>query len=161
MQIVNRYFTIHFYLNFQKVEYAPDLLKIIENLESTLGATLGLPQSGINITIKIWIIYIFFRNLSTGIQSIQEELSFWQQITTNSPTKSDKEKANVFAGAIAQLNHQVLCISSDSLKTIDEFLDRAHQTLDDIWRLPFAYPQNRMKDMLDIICMYLLIYLFI
>lgn len=40
---------------------------------------------------------------------------------------------------------------SKSLRSLVEFLDLAHNLLDEIWRLPFNYPQNRMKDIMDII----------
>lgn len=34
---------------------------------------------------------------------------------------------------------------------MDEFLDSTHNTLDELWRLPYAYPQNRMIDLINII----------
>lgn len=34
---------------------------------------------------------------------------------------------------------------------MDEFLDSAHNTLDELWRLPHTYPQNRMIDLMNII----------
>lgn len=43
----------------QRIEYTPELEKIIENLHSTLGSSLGLPQSG---NINQSKIYIYIHN---------------------------------------------------------------------------------------------------
>lgn len=104
------------------------------------------------------------------MHNIKDEINFWTQKSNNSPTKSDKEKAKAFVLAIEELNKQIrfylfhikLCskiisfffrqFESKSLKHLTDFLDTIHTTLDDIWRLPHNYPQNRMKDLMDIIC---------
>lgn len=39
-----------------------------------------------------------------------------------------------------------------SISSLDEFLDSIHTTLEELWRLPNNYPQNRMVDLIDIIC---------
>lgn len=40
----------------------------------------------------------------------------------------------------------------DTLSAIEEFLDFSNNALDEIWRLPYQYPQNRMKNVLDLLC---------
>lgn len=40
----------------------------------------------------------------------------------------------------------------DTLSAIEEFLDFSNNALDEIWRLPYLYPQNRMKNVLDLLC---------
>lgn len=39
-----------------------------------------------------------------------------------------------------------------TLNSLEEFLDTIHTHLDELWRLPYNYPQNRMVDLMDIIC---------
>lgn len=39
-----------------------------------------------------------------------------------------------------------------TINSLEEFLDTIHTQLDEIWRLPQNYPQNRMVDLMDIIC---------
>lgn len=39
---------------------------------------------------------------------------------------------------------------ANSSSRIEEFLDHAHNNLDELWRLPYNYPQQRMADLLDI-----------
>lgn len=39
-----------------------------------------------------------------------------------------------------------------TINTLEEFLDSIHTQLDELWRLPQNYPQNRMIDLMDIIC---------
>lgn len=38
------------------------------------------------------------------------------------------------------------------MSNLEEFLDNAHTTLDEVWRLPGHFPQNRMSDVMDVIC---------
>lgn len=95
-----------------------------------------------------------FRRLGrpyTEIHSIQDEINFWNEKTISSPTKSDKIKARDFVSTIGQLNEQIRSIDSNSIKSIEEYLNLAHNTLDELWRLSHNYPQNRMADLMDII----------
>lgn len=39
-----------------------------------------------------------------------------------------------------------------TINSLEEFLDSIHTQLDELWRLPQNYPQNRMIDLMDIIC---------
>lgn len=41
-----------------------------------------------------------------------------------------------------------------TINSLEEFLDTIHTHLDELWRLPYNYPQNRMVDLMDIICEY-------
>lgn len=60
-------------------------------------------------------------------------------------------KARDFAATIANLNEQIRSIDSNSIKSIEEFLNSTHNSLDEIWQLPHNYPQNRMTDLMNII----------
>lgn len=63
-------------------------------------------------------------------------------------------KARDFAATIANLNEQIRSIDSNSIKSMEEFLNSTHTVLDEIWRLPHNYPQNRMTDLMNIIGKY-------
>lgn len=43
-------------------------------------------------------------------------------------------------------------LSNGSFNLMDDFLHSVNNLLDEIWRLPNNYPQNRMTDLMDIIC---------
>ncbi|CAD7084661.1 unnamed protein product [Hermetia illucens] len=116
----------------KRSDYSPELTGLLENLHVSLGSTLGLPQ--------------------TGIASVQDEINFWKAKMLNSPTKSGKEQAQTFISILEKINKQIRQIDQNSLNTVEEFLDSAHNNLDEIWRLPYHYPQNRMADLMDVIC---------
>lgn len=42
-------------------------------------------------------------------------------------------------------------VNSSSGSNIEEFLDSSHNNFDELWRLSYQYPQNRMADLMDII----------
>lgn len=44
------------------------------------------------------------------------------------------------------------CRNVATINSLEEFLDSIHTQLDELWRLPQNYPQNRMIDLMDIIC---------
>lgn len=55
---------------------------------------------------------------------------------------------------------RTFCRNVATINSLEEFLDSIHTQLDELWRLPQNYPQNRMIDLMDIICRFLLISLF-
>lgn len=55
-----------------------------------------------------------------------------------------------FANCVQNLHN--LLDSANLLSTPEEFFDKLHTSLDELWRLPHNYPQNRMADLMDIIC---------
>uniref|UniRef100_A0A1B0DN78 Dynein heavy chain, cytoplasmic n=1 Tax=Phlebotomus papatasi TaxID=29031 RepID=A0A1B0DN78_PHLPP len=115
----------------QRSLYTPEIANIIDNLQTTLGSTLGFPES--------------------GIVTLHDEVNYWQQKSTQSSTKSDRDKAKSFRKSLGKIGHG---IKKDvrSLSNLEEFLDNAHTTLDEVWRLPGHFPQNRMSDVMDVIC---------
>ncbi|KAH8413035.1 hypothetical protein KR009_007595, partial [Drosophila setifemur] len=114
-------------------EYGPELSGILENLHQNLGSSLGLPQS--------------------GITSLRDEIKYWKQkLGQKSSSRMDREAAQVFIGVLESIEKQISTIDgANPSGTIEEFLDHAHNYLDDLWRLPYNYPQQRMTDLLDII----------
>ncbi|KAH8278084.1 hypothetical protein KR026_009737 [Drosophila bipectinata] len=114
-------------------EYGPELSMILDNLHQNLGSSLGLPQS--------------------GITSLRDEIKYWKQkLGQKSSSRLDREAAQVFIGVLENIEKQISTIDGASPSgTIEEFLDHAHSNLDELWRLPYNYPQQRMTDLLDII----------
>ncbi|EDX05339.1 GD21850 [Drosophila simulans] len=117
----------------RRSEYGPELSGILENLHQNLGSSLGLPQS--------------------GITSLRDEIKYWQQkLGQKSSSRLDREAAQVFIGVLENMEKQISTIDgANPSGTIEEFLDHAHTNLDELWRLPYNYPQQRMTDLLDII----------
>ncbi|KAH8249647.1 hypothetical protein KR032_011100, partial [Drosophila birchii] len=114
-------------------EYGPELSGILENLHQNLGSSLGLPQS--------------------GITSLRDEIKYWKQkLGQKSSSRLDREAAQVFIGVLENIEKQIGTIDgANPSGTIEEFLDHAHNNLDELWRLPYNYPQARMTDLLDIL----------
>ncbi|BFF95328.1 cytoplasmic dynein 2 heavy chain 1 [Drosophila madeirensis] len=114
-------------------EYGPELSGLLENLHVSLGSSLGLPQS--------------------GISSLKDEIKYWKQkLGQKSSSRLDREAAQVFIGVLENIEKQISTIDGGNpSSTIEEFLDHAHNNLDELWRLPYNYSQQRMADLLDII----------
>ncbi|EDW77285.2 uncharacterized protein Dwil_GK18215 [Drosophila willistoni] len=122
-------------------EYTPELSGLLENLHVSLGSSLGLPQS--------------------GITSLKQEIKYWKQkLGQKSSSRLDRETAQVFIGVLEKIDQKISTIDGGTVNshgtTIEEFLDHAHNNLDELWRLPYNYPQQRMADLLDIIAKRLL-----
>ncbi|XP_021709178.1 cytoplasmic dynein 2 heavy chain 1 [Aedes aegypti] len=115
----------------KKSEYSTEVKTILQNLHSNLGLSLGLTES--------------------GILSIQDEINFWQQKTRTLPTKADREAAKSFAAILQKINENMKEGTENSLHHLDEFIDVCQSHLDEIWRLPNHYPQNRMCSIFDLI----------
>ncbi|XP_053958646.1 cytoplasmic dynein 2 heavy chain 1 [Anastrepha ludens] len=116
----------------RKTEYSPELSGLLESLHVSLGSTLGLPQS--------------------GITSVKDEIKFWKQkFNKKSSSRIDREMSQVFIGVLENIDKQMSSIDHANTGTsIEEFLDSSHNSLDELWRLPYHYPQARMADLLDI-----------
>ncbi|XP_058460067.1 cytoplasmic dynein 2 heavy chain 1 [Malaya genurostris] len=115
----------------KKCEYSTEVKTILQNLHSNLGLSLGLTES--------------------GILSFQDEINFWERKTRTLPTKADREAAKSFATLLEKINAQLSENSGTNLNQLDEFIDVCQTHLDEIWRLPHHYPQNRMCSIFDII----------
>ncbi|KAL7738788.1 hypothetical protein ACLKA6_008441 [Drosophila palustris] len=128
---VSRVFSPH--ATARRNEYSPELSGLLENLHVSLGSTLGLPQS--------------------GITSVKDEIKYWKQkLGQKSSSRLDRETAQVFIGVLEKIELKISTIDNvgNSTHRIEEFLDHAHNNLDELWRLPYNYPQQRMADLLDI-----------
>lgn len=75
----------------QRTEYTPELTTIIETLQTSLGNSLGLPD--------------------TGIYSIENEINYWQKRTAQASTKADKEAAKNFAFSLQKINDKLKYVS--------------------------------------------------
>ncbi|XP_060645040.1 cytoplasmic dynein 2 heavy chain 1 [Drosophila nasuta] len=127
---VSRVFSPHASTTSRGNEYSAELSGLLENLHVSLGSTLGLPQS--------------------GISSIKDEIKYWKQkLGQKSSSRLDRETAQIFIGVLEKIEQKIGSIDNGSNR-IEEFLDHAHNSLDELWRLPYNYPQQRMADLLDI-----------
>ncbi|XP_001847712.2 cytoplasmic dynein 2 heavy chain 1 [Culex quinquefasciatus] len=115
----------------KKSEYSSEVKNILQNLHSNLGLSLGLTES--------------------GILSIQDEIGFWVQKTRTLPTKADREAARSFAEILEKVNSSMKDSTEGNLTQLDDFIDVCQSHLDEIWRLPNHYPQNRMCSIFDLI----------
>uniref|UniRef100_A0A1I8MV06 Dynein heavy chain, cytoplasmic n=1 Tax=Musca domestica TaxID=7370 RepID=A0A1I8MV06_MUSDO len=127
---VSRVFSPH--ANVRKTEYSPELSGLLENLHVSLGSTLGLPQS--------------------GITSIKDEIKYWKQkLNQKNSSRIEREAAQMFISVLENIDQQISSINTNGGMSIEEFLDAAHNNFDELWRLPYQFPQNRMADMMDVI----------
>ncbi|XP_040163455.1 cytoplasmic dynein 2 heavy chain 1 [Anopheles arabiensis] len=115
----------------KKCEYPAEIRTLLQNLHSSLGLSLGLTES--------------------GILSLHDEVSFWIHKTKMLPTKSDREAARSFATILERISEQFGESEAMSLSKLDEMIDVCQSALDEIWRLPHHYPQNRMCSIFDMI----------
>uniref|UniRef100_A0A182QV28 Cytoplasmic dynein 2 heavy chain 1 n=1 Tax=Anopheles farauti TaxID=69004 RepID=A0A182QV28_9DIPT len=115
----------------KKSEYPAEIRTLLQNLHSSLGLSLGLTES--------------------GILSLQDEVGFWMHKTKSLPTKADREAARSFANILERISLQFGDSEAMSLTKLDEMIDVCQTALDEIWRLPNHYPQNRMCSIFDMI----------
>ncbi|KFB35182.1 AGAP010790-PA-like protein [Anopheles sinensis] len=115
----------------KKSEYPAEIRSLLQNLHSSLGLSLGLTES--------------------GILSLQDEVGFWLHKTKSLPTKADRETARSFATMLEKISQQFGENETMSLNKLDEMIDVCQTVLDEIWRLPNHYPQNRMCSIFDMI----------
>uniref|UniRef100_A0A182JQU2 Cytoplasmic dynein 2 heavy chain 1 n=1 Tax=Anopheles christyi TaxID=43041 RepID=A0A182JQU2_9DIPT len=115
----------------KKCEYPAEIRTLLQNLHSSLGLSLGLTES--------------------GILSLHDEVSFWMHKTKTLPTKADREAARSFATILERISQQFGECEAMSLTKLDELIDVCQSALDEIWRLPHHYPQNRMCSIFDMI----------
>ncbi|XP_052891130.1 cytoplasmic dynein 2 heavy chain 1 [Anopheles moucheti] len=115
----------------RKCEYPAEIRTLLQNLHSSLGLSLGLTES--------------------GILSLHDEVSFWMHKTKALPVKADREAARSFATILERISQQFGDNEAMSLNKLDEMIDICQSALDEIWRLPNHYPQNRMCSIFDMI----------
>ncbi|XP_053681370.1 cytoplasmic dynein 2 heavy chain 1 [Anopheles nili] len=115
----------------KRCEYPTEIRTLLQNLHSSLGLSLGLTES--------------------GILSLQDEVSFWTHKTKALPVKADREAARSFASILERISEQFGDNETMSLNRLDELIDVCQSALDEIWRLPNHYPQNRMCSIFDMI----------
>jgi dynein heavy chain 2, cytosolic len=92
----------------------------------------------------------------TGIDSIKDEIIFWNQKHAHATTKSDREAAESFSASLEQIHDRLKTDfgPATNLSELDDFTDFIHNALDEIWKLPYQYPQNRMVGVMKVISTY-------
>ncbi|XP_036340109.1 cytoplasmic dynein 2 heavy chain 1-like [Rhagoletis pomonella] len=126
---VSRVFSPH--AETRNTDYSSELSGLLESLHVSLGSTLGLPQN--------------------GITSVKDEIKYWKQrFNKKSSSRIDREMSQVFICVLENIDKQLSSMNYRNTATsIEEFLDSSHNSLDELWRLPYQYPQERMADLLN------------
>lgn len=118
----------------QRSVYSSDVAQLLEQLQERISSNLGLPQ--------------------TGITSLSDEAVHWRQTMQLANNKSDTERADYFAYAFVDLHdHLVEMSDHNSLAYIEDSIDQLNAKLDELWKSPKNYPENRMVDVLDVIAL--------
>lgn len=81
---------------------------------------------------------------------MSDEIAFWNEKSQSLSSKSEREGAKIFADLLRKIND--LMLNVESFEYPGEFFDELHTALDSLWQSSHNYPQNRMTDLLDIIC---------
>ncbi|KAJ9584167.1 hypothetical protein L9F63_021464, partial [Diploptera punctata] len=86
------------------------------------------------------------------IMSPEDEMQFLVKYSKLCWTKDEKEKGAAFWYALEPLVKDFRSLDSLFLADVDEIVETAHNTLDDLWKLDdFTYPQHRMEHLMDVI----------
>lgn len=116
----------------QRSVYSSEVAQLLAQLQERISSNLGLPQ--------------------TGITSLSDESRHWRQMSELADNKADTERANYFSAAFAGLHEQLLDMAEqNSLQYLEDSLDQLNVKLDELWKSPRNYPENRMVDVLDVI----------
>uniref|UniRef100_A0A1B0AQ10 Dynein heavy chain, cytoplasmic n=1 Tax=Glossina palpalis gambiensis TaxID=67801 RepID=A0A1B0AQ10_9MUSC len=115
-----------------KTDYSPELSGLLENLHVSLSSTLGLPQ--------------------TGIITIKDEIKYWRQkANQKSNSRSERESTQTFLHILHNIDQLIDNIDYEKAGSIEEFLNSSHNNLDELWRSPYQYPQQRMAGLMDVL----------
>ncbi|KAK3929891.1 Cytoplasmic dynein 2 heavy chain 1 [Frankliniella fusca] len=128
--------------NFQSETVDPTLQQLLSQLEANLRSSLNKSSDsgegkGDEPNVNV-------------ITTPEDELNYWATMAKSSGRGKDSAKASAFLNALQPLVHDLK--SADTLTSLEESLETAHNALDDIWKLDeFRYPQKRMENLMEII----------
>ncbi|KAJ3416777.1 Cytoplasmic dynein 2 heavy chain 1 [Chytridiales sp. JEL 0842] len=90
---------------------------------------------------------------SFGINSIQDELQYWERRMSSKKDK-DSDRCAMFKDSIAAIKSEFDYVSSKPIINIIELIEKVQDFLDDIWRQTefSTYPQDRMVRLMELIC---------
>uniref|UniRef100_A0A8C5PP60 Cytoplasmic dynein 2 heavy chain 1 n=1 Tax=Leptobrachium leishanense TaxID=445787 RepID=A0A8C5PP60_9ANUR len=127
-------------------DFDPKLQNLLSELEAGLGSALRRTASVPG-------------NLKTGgeddIQGIltpSDEFQFWEETAGSRSKPTTKERANHFINLFQPIAKYYCNLDSLSLPEVVELVESTRESLDDVWRQTDydAYPEHRMKHLLDI-----------
>lgn len=119
----------------QRALYSSEVATLLEQLQERISTSLGLP--------------------GTGTLTIGDEIEHWRRVHQMATTRSDKDKTIAFVDWLKEINDQLMAMNEqNSLNFLEESIDRLHHHLDEMWKSNYHFPQNRMKDILDILAMH-------
>lgn len=120
----------------QRSLYSADVAQLLEQLQERISSNLGLTQS--------------------GITSLSDEAAHWRQMLQLANNKADTDRANYFSTSIEELHEQLLEVADhSSLQYLEDSIDQINDKLNELWKSPMNFPENRMIDVLDVIALYL------
>lgn len=75
-------------------------------------------------------------------------------------SRLERDAAQAFIETLSRVEEKLQTILESTNRPggslLDEFLDIVHQGLDELWRLPFQYPQARMSHLMDVMGEYIM-----
>ncbi|GLH06947.1 Cytoplasmic dynein 2 heavy chain 1, partial [Gryllus bimaculatus] len=85
------------------------------------------------------------------IMSPVDESSYWASVANSTSRRDLRDRSTAFWNALEPLGKDFSTLNSLSLIDIDDVLETAHNSLDDLWKLDeYPYPQPRMEHLLTI-----------
>uniref|UniRef100_A0A1A9WMF6 Dynein heavy chain, cytoplasmic n=1 Tax=Glossina brevipalpis TaxID=37001 RepID=A0A1A9WMF6_9MUSC len=130
----------------------------IEQRQPALGIlTLegGLVKSIYNSVSRVFSPHSTAARLNIGFASdgaIKDEIKYWRQkVNEKSSSRSERESTQAFLHILQNIDQQIDSIDYEKTGSIEEFLNSSHNNLDELWRLPYQYSQQRMADLMDVL----------
>ncbi|XP_069679211.1 cytoplasmic dynein 2 heavy chain 1 isoform X2 [Periplaneta americana] len=125
--------------------FDPKLQELITQLESGLRSVLQKGDQSVQHNAEL------SGNIAE-IMSPEDEMQFWSNVANSIGRRDEKEKGTAFWYALEPLAKDFRSLDSLFLADVDEILETAHNSLDDLWKLDdFIYPQQRMEHLMDVI----------
>ncbi|XP_068082912.1 cytoplasmic dynein 2 heavy chain 1 [Anabrus simplex] len=83
------------------------------------------------------------------IMSPEDEVSYWSTMANSTTRRDQRERSTAFYNALEPLGKDFSTLDSIALPDVDDVIETAHNSLDDLWKLEdFPYPQARMDHLL-------------
>ncbi|XP_060532310.1 cytoplasmic dynein 2 heavy chain 1 isoform X2 [Cylas formicarius] len=87
-----------------------------------------------------------------GTESLEDEVNYWEEFSFGKKKdKLTRRVAETFQTILKPLANDFLVIEAVPASEAEELLDKAHNTLDDLWRHQPSYPLDRIKHLMDVI----------
>ncbi|KAH1021193.1 hypothetical protein HUJ04_010735 [Dendroctonus ponderosae] len=85
------------------------------------------------------------------VKSVEDERRYWECLAASKADKLTRKSAENFGNLLHSIAGDLSIIESLPVSEVEDILERAHNTLDDLWRCNPGLPRDRMKNLMDII----------